>query len=78
MRRGRARDVAKSGKTSAIPLQWTGERNGRCRATLTTFDTGWYEASGGHARRPDLGTGVTHVRTALMMRIFRRGDARAP
>jgi antitoxin (DNA-binding transcriptional repressor) of toxin-antitoxin stability system len=33
-----------SGQVSAIPLQWTGERNGQYRATLMTSETGWYEA----------------------------------
>ena len=54
-----------SGTVSAIPLQWTGERNGQYRATLPTFENGWYEAKIEATRdgKP-VGTGVTHVRTA--------------
>jgi uncharacterized membrane protein len=54
-----------SGKVSAIPLQWTGERNGQYRATMPTAETGWYEAKVDATRdgKP-VGTGVTHVRTA--------------
>ena len=54
-----------SGHESAIPLQWTGERNGQYRATLTTSETGWYEAKVEATRDgKSVGTGVTHVRTA--------------
>ena len=57
--------TAPSGKVSAIPLQWTGERNGQYRATLTTAETGWYEAKVEATREgKSVGTGVTHVRTA--------------
>ena len=54
-----------SGKASAIPLQWTGERNGQYRGTLPTSETGWYQASVEATRDgKTIGTGVTHVRTA--------------
>jgi uncharacterized membrane protein len=54
-----------SGKAVAIPLQWTGERNGQYRATLPTTETGWYEAKVEATRDGKaVGTGVTHVRTA--------------
>jgi uncharacterized membrane protein len=54
-----------SGKVSAIPLQWTGERNGQYRATLTTSETGWYEAKVEATREAKpVGTGVAHLRTA--------------
>jgi uncharacterized membrane protein len=60
-----ARVTSPSGKASAIPLQWTGERNGQYRATMPTSETGWYEAKIEAVRdgKP-VGTGVTHVRTA--------------
>lgn len=54
-----------SGKVSALPLQWTGERNGQYRATLPTSETGWYEAKVEATRDgKSIGSGVTHVRTA--------------
>jgi len=54
-----------TGKVSAIPLQWTGERNGQYRATLPTAETGWYQAKIEATRDGKaVGTGVTHVRTA--------------
>jgi hypothetical protein len=54
-----------SGKESAVPLQWTGERNGQYRATMPTFETGWYTAKVDATRdgKP-VGTAVTHIRTA--------------
>jgi uncharacterized membrane protein len=54
-----------SGQVSAVPLQWTGERNGQYRATLPTAETGWYEAKVEATRDgKTVGTGVAHVRTA--------------
>ena len=54
-----------SGKVSAVPLQWTGERNGQYRATMPTSETGWYEAKVEATRDgKSVGTGMTHVRTA--------------
>jgi uncharacterized membrane protein len=54
-----------SGQISSVPLQWTGERNGQYRGTLSTSETGWYEAKVEATRdgKP-AGTAVTHVRTA--------------
>jgi uncharacterized membrane protein len=54
-----------SGRESAVPLQWTGERNGQYRATVPTFETGWYTAKVDATRdgKP-VGTAVTHIRTA--------------
>jgi len=54
-----------SGRVSALPLQWTGERNGQYRATLTTAEAGWYEAKVEATREgKPVGTGIAHVRTA--------------
>jgi uncharacterized membrane protein len=54
-----------SGQTSAVPLQWTGERNGQYRAVMPTSETGWYEAKVEATRDgKSVGTAVTHVRTA--------------
>jgi hypothetical protein len=54
-----------TGKVSAIPLQWTGERNGQYRATLPTAENGWYEAKVEATRDgKSIGAGVTHLRTA--------------
>ena len=54
-----------SGKVTAVPLQWTGERNGQYRATMPTSETGFYEAKVEATREgKPVGTGVTHVRTA--------------
>jgi uncharacterized membrane protein len=54
-----------SGQVSALPLQWTGERNGQYRGTLATSETGWYEAKVEATRGgKSVGTAVTHVRTA--------------
>jgi uncharacterized membrane protein len=54
-----------SGQVSALPLQWTGERNGQYRATFATAETGWYEAKVEATRDgKSIGTAVTHVRTA--------------
>jgi len=54
-----------SGQVSAIPLQWTGERNGQYRGVLPTFENGWYEARVEATRDgKSVGTAVTHVRTA--------------
>ena len=54
-----------SGQVSAIPLQWTGERNGQYRGVLPTFENGWYEAKVDATRDGKaIGTAVTHVRTA--------------
>ena len=54
-----------SGQVSALPLQWTGERNGQYRATLTTAEAGWYEAKVEATREgKPVGTGIAHVRTA--------------
>jgi uncharacterized membrane protein len=54
-----------SGQVTAIPLQWTGERNGQYQATMPTSDTGWYEAKVEATREgKPVGTGITHVRTA--------------
>ena len=54
-----------SGQVSALPLQWTGERNGQYRATLTTSETGWYQAKIDATRDGKaIGSGITHVRTA--------------
>ena len=54
-----------SGKVSAIPLQWTGERNGEYQAVMPTSENGWYETKVEATRdgKP-VGTGVAHVRTA--------------
>jgi uncharacterized membrane protein len=53
-----------SGQVSAVPLQWTGERNGQYRGTVPTSEAGWYEAKVEATRdgKP-VGTAVTHVRT---------------
>ncbi len=54
-----------SGQVSAVPLQWTGERNGQYRAVMPTAETGWYQAKIEATRDGKaVGTGVTHVRTA--------------
>ena len=60
-----ARVTAPSGKTIAVPMQWTGERNGQYRANFETSETGWYEAKVEANREgKSVGTGVAHVRTA--------------
>jgi uncharacterized membrane protein len=60
-----AQVTSPSGKVSAIPLQWTGERNGQYRAVMPTSENGWYEAKVEATRDGKaVGTGVAHVRTA--------------
>ena len=54
-----------TGKVTAIPLQWTGERNGQYRATIPTTENGWYEAKVEATRDGKaVGAGVTHMRAA--------------
>jgi uncharacterized membrane protein len=52
-----------SGKTSAMPLQWTGERNGQYRASFPTNESGWYQAKLEATREgKTVGTAVTNIR----------------
>jgi uncharacterized membrane protein len=54
-----------AGKTSAVPLQWTGEKSGQYRAVFPTSEAGWYEAKVEATRDgKSVGTAVTHIRTA--------------
>jgi hypothetical protein len=53
------------GKTIAVPLQWTGERNGQYRGTFPTTESGWYEAKIDATRAgASVGSAVAHVRAA--------------
>jgi hypothetical protein len=52
-----------SGKTSTMPLQWTGERNGQYRASFPTSESGWYQAKLEATRDgKTVGTAVTNIR----------------
>jgi hypothetical protein len=52
-----------SGKKVAVPLQWTGERNGQYRASFETAEPGWYQANLEATREgKSVGNAVTHVR----------------
>jgi uncharacterized membrane protein len=52
-----------SGKTSAVPLQWTGERDGQYRASFPTSETGWYQAKLEATREgKTVGSAVTNIR----------------
>jgi len=58
-----ARVTSPSGKTQAVPLQWTGERNGQYRANFETSEAGWYKATLEATRQGEsVGTAVAHVR----------------
>jgi uncharacterized membrane protein len=58
-----ARVTSPSGKTSAVPLQWTGERNGQYRASFATSETGWYQTTVEATRDgKTVGSAVTNVR----------------
>jgi uncharacterized membrane protein len=60
-----ARVTSPSGKTVAVPMQWTGERNGQYRGSFETSETGWYQAAvEAHREGKSVGTAVAHVRTA--------------
>jgi hypothetical protein len=52
-----------SGRKTAVPLQWTGERSGQYRASFETVEPGWYKATLEATREgKSVGTGVAHVR----------------
>jgi hypothetical protein len=52
-----------SGRKTAVPLQWTGERSGQYRASFETAEPGWYKATLEATREgKSVGTGVAHVR----------------
>ena len=52
-----------SGRKMAVPLQWTGERNGQYRASFETAEPGWYKATLEASREgKNVGTAVAHVR----------------
>jgi uncharacterized membrane protein len=58
-----AQITSPSGKTSTVPLQWTGERNGQYRASFATSETGWYQAKLEATREgKTVGSAVTNVR----------------
>ncbi|HTM27232.1 MAG TPA: glutamine amidotransferase [Vicinamibacterales bacterium] len=60
-----ARVTSPGGKTVAVPLQWTGERNGQYRGTFPTAESGWYEAKIDATRAgASIGSAIAHVRTA--------------
>jgi uncharacterized membrane protein len=53
------------GKTSDLPMPWTGERAGQYRATFTTAGGGWYRAKVDATRGgKSAGTNTSHVRAA--------------
>ena len=54
-----------SGRTTDVPMQWTGEKNGEYRGTFPTEAAGWYEAKVDATRdAKSVGTSTTHVRAA--------------
>ena len=58
-----ARVTSPSGKQTAVPLQWTGERSGQYRASFDTAEPGWYKATLEATREgKSVGTAVTHIR----------------
>ena len=58
-----AQVTSPSGKTVAVPMQWTGERNGQYRASFDTSEAGFYKAAIDATRAGKaVGSGVTYVR----------------
>jgi uncharacterized membrane protein len=52
-----------TGRKTAVPLQWTGERSGQYRASFETAEAGWYKATIEATRDgKSVGTNAAHVR----------------
>ena len=58
-----ARVMSPSGKTTTVPMQWTGERNGQYRASFPTHEAGWYQSRVEATRDgKSVGSAVANVR----------------